>query len=115
MAQLYPALCLLLALPTHGYVNPRPSLVRRSAFVGPAASPRQPLAIARNRRPITTSDGQQHVLFASTTDSVDASMSGGTASSSAPLGESGDWTAYLDESKGLIYYFNPRTGESKCK
>lgn len=25
----------------------------------------------------------------------------------------GDWSAYLDESKGLIYYFNPKTGESR--
>ena len=31
------------------------------------------------------------------------------------LGTSGDWSAYLDESKGLIFYFNPKTGESTCK
>lgn len=39
----------------------------------------------------------------------------GEAPSTAPgaLGTSGDWSAYLDESKGLIYYFNPRTSESK--
>ena len=29
-----------------------------------------------------------------------------------PLATSGDWSAYLDETKGLIYYFNRRTGES---
>jgi hypothetical protein len=29
-----------------------------------------------------------------------------------PLATSGDWSAYLDESKGLIYYFHRRTGES---
>ncbi|KAL7481777.1 hypothetical protein ACHAW6_007452 [Cyclotella cf. meneghiniana] len=29
-----------------------------------------------------------------------------------PLSTSGDWSAYLDESKGLIYYFHRRTGES---
>ncbi|KAL3788386.1 hypothetical protein HJC23_009192 [Cyclotella cryptica] len=29
-----------------------------------------------------------------------------------PLSTCGDWSAYLDESKGLIYYFHRRTGES---
>ena len=38
-----------------------------------------------------------------------------SSSSSATLAVSGDWSAYLDESKGLIFYFNPQTGESKCK
>jgi len=48
-----------------------------------------------------------HVFFSSTTDGVDAS------SVPSALGTSGAWSAYLDESKGLIYYFNPSTGESK--
>jgi hypothetical protein len=39
------------------------------------------------------------------------------SSSAVPkaLGTSGDWSAYLDESKGLVFYFNPQTGESTCK
>ncbi len=30
-----------------------------------------------------------------------------------PLATAGDWSAYLDESKGLVYYFHRRTGESQ--
>ena len=38
-----------------------------------------------------------------------------TSSPPEALGTSGNWSAYLDESRGVVYYFNPRTGESRCE
>ncbi|KAL9189070.1 hypothetical protein ACHAXT_011560 [Thalassiosira profunda] len=106
----------LLAHPSQGYVAPRPLLpTTRSAFVGPAHFRRQTAT-----RPAVHVQRHGHALFSSATDVQNATdgVDNGTGRRSdvisAPeaLGASGDWAAYLDESKGLIYYFNPRTGES---
>eukprot|EP00569_Conticribra_weissflogii_P020337 CAMPEP_0171431328 /NCGR_PEP_ID=MMETSP0881-20121228/7184_1 /TAXON_ID=67004 /ORGANISM="Thalassiosira weissflogii, Strain CCMP1336" /LENGTH=763 /DNA_ID=CAMNT_0011951599 /DNA_START=29 /DNA_END=2320 /DNA_ORIENTATION=+ len=55
----------------------------------------------------------------STSDSATTSRSNYSSrspisfNSPQPLATSGDWSAYLDESKGLVYYFHRRTGESQ--
>ena len=41
------------------------------------------------------------------------SSSSDSADDNTALASVGDWSAYLDESKGLIYYFNRRTGDSQ--
>ena len=41
------------------------------------------------------------------------SNSSDSADDNTALASVGDWSAYLDESKGLIYYFNRRTDESQ--
>ena len=63
---------------------------------------------------------QKYVLFSSTADQTQSGSDGvgGTSASSrtqsfAPLASAGYWSAYLDESKGLLYYFNSRTGKSQ--
>jgi len=49
----------------------------------------------------------------SNNDSIDGISSPSNNQSPAPLASVHDWSAYLDESKGLIYYFNRRTGRSQ--
>ena len=71
---------------SNSYVHPLPpSVVSR------------PTAVRRQTRPRALS-----LLFS-------------TSSPPEALGTIGNWSAYLDESKGLVYYFNPRTGESRCE
>jgi hypothetical protein len=56
------------------------------------------------------SAGRPHAVGASRpTHGFDSSL----FASLDPLGSEGEWTAYLDEdTTGLVYYFNGRTGES---
>lgn len=59
-----------------------------------------------------------HALSAYQTQNGSDSIGGTSAtsttqSSPAPLASADDWSAYLDESKGLLYYFNHRTGKSQ--
>jgi hypothetical protein len=44
--------------------------------------------------------------------SAPSRLSAAPSAQPQPLSTCGDWSAYLDESKGLIYYFHRRTGES---
>ena len=46
-------------------------------------------------------------------DQTQSSNSSDSSDDNTVLSSVGDWSAYLDESKGLIYYFNRRTGESQ--
>lgn len=76
---------------------------------------------------LTTSDGfvlnsrRAHVVTSSSRVnrhvvrrySQTQSNSSDSADDNMSLASVGDWSAYLDESKGLIYYFNRRTGESQ--
>ena len=70
---------------------------------------------------VTPSSNNNVVLYSSAidqtqnnSDSVDAtSTSSNNNQSPAPLATTDDWSAYLDESKGLLYYFNRRTGKSQ--
>lgn len=50
-------------------------------------------------------------LFSSADDN--AFTSSNNNPSPEPLSTAGDWSAYLDESKGLLYYFHHRTGLSQ--
>lgn len=100
----------LLICQSNGYIIHRSPLlpVTRSCFTGLPQCYRS-LSVLRRA-----------VSFSSTTTSLNNSKDvGGTSGSLAPyptaLGTAGDWSAYLDESKGLIYYFNPKTGESRCE
>ncbi|KAL3806229.1 hypothetical protein ACHAXA_008671 [Cyclostephanos tholiformis] len=65
--------------------------------------------VVRHRRQTRPPRASPHVMYLSSTSSSSSS------SSSPPeaLGTCGNWSAYIDESKGLVYYFNPRTGESR--
>ena len=72
-------------LPGRGSAPPSTTLVQRHGKVSSSPSPRR-------------TSHSQTLLF----------------SLPRPLGIEGDWTAYLDEeSTGLIYYFNGKTGESR--
>ena len=51
----------------------------------------------------------RHVFFST----IDDSSTSSSTQSPAPLATVDDWSAYLDESKGLLYYFNRRTGKSQ--
>jgi len=70
---------------------------------------------------ITASSKNRDVLYSSAidqtrnnnSDNVDVISSSSNNQSPAPLATVDDWAAYLDESKGLIYYFNRRTGRSQ--
>ena len=79
----------LLILPVNGYIIP----------------------IVHHRR-FTSGRVGYPILYSSIKNDNDVSSA--TAVPKA-LGTSGDWSAYLDESKGLVFYFNPKTGESTCK
>ena len=79
----------LLILPVNGYIVP----------------------IVHHRRSISRV-GYHPILYSSIKNDNDVSSA--TAIPKA-LGTSGDWSAYLDESKGLVFYFNPKTGDSTCK
>ena len=98
MSGVFAVLCHHLAVPATGYISYGPSsLYPRSAFIG-----RQTSTV---HRPIIRS-----ALFSSTAEADlynstgildDSSLSGDVPlSSPAALGTSGDWAAYLDESKG---------------
>ena len=79
----------LLILPVNGYIIP----------------------IVHHRQSISGRVGYHPILYSSIKNDNDVSS---TAVPKA-LGTSGDWSAYLDESKGLVFYFNPKTGDSTCK
>ncbi|KAK1747589.1 hypothetical protein QTG54_001552 [Skeletonema marinoi] len=57
----------------------------------------------------------QNVLYSNTVDQTQSSSDSVSSNtqSPAPLASVDDWSAYLDESKGLLYYFNRRTGKSQ--
>eukprot|EP00985_Skeletonema_marinoi_P001433 scaffold570_cov136-Skeletonema_marinoi.AAC.24 len=57
----------------------------------------------------------QNVLYSNTVDQTQNSSDNVSSNSQspAPLASVDDWSAYLDESKGLLYYFNRRTGKSQ--
>eukprot|EP00984_Skeletonema_dohrnii_P000597 scaffold190_cov109-Skeletonema_dohrnii-CCMP3373.AAC.6 len=57
----------------------------------------------------------QNVLYSNTVDQTQNSSDSVSSNSQspAPLASLDDWSAYLDESKGLLYYFNRRTGKSQ--
>ncbi|KAL7544889.1 hypothetical protein ACHAWF_008265 [Thalassiosira exigua] len=114
----------LLPAPVGGYVAPIPPSRSRGAFANPSRpSPRAPRPIfprAPSPRDLALSSSATGVQNATEArvdgESTPATTPPSSSSSSSPpaaLGTSGDWSAYLDETKGLVYYFNPRTGESR--
>ena len=138
-------LCHLIILLSILTTNSLPSVSRRTFGVGvPAASCSRQTSTSKvmvhhNHHPIIhRTQHNKIILFSASmvtdvrnsTDSVESTSSSymssedNVAESSSSLtmnavpkalGTSGDWSAYLDETKGLIFYFNPLTGESKCQ
>ncbi len=107
----------LLSFPSNGYTCYPSHLksINRACFARLPLSTRNPQV----PRPLPRSA----VKISSTTSRNNANDNASTTSSIVPnapsslptaLGVEGDWSAYLDESRGLIYYFNPKTGESRC-
>eukprot|EP01082_Thalassiosira_pseudonana_P007917 g6951.t1 g6951 contig23:1543955-1546931(-) len=99
---------LLTALPTSAFVPP--SFPRQQISSTTSSSP----ASSRCAQDTSSFYSSSAVLLSSTKDNLEATAIETLPSFSAPqpLASSGDWSAYLDESKGLIYYFHRRTGES---
>jgi len=108
-----------LAFPSDGYITyPRTlRVVTRPCFAGLPES-------YRGRADTVKKYSSTYYLTSTSLNNANDSRS--TASSLATdkspassypsaLGTVGDWSAYLDESKGLIYYFNPKSGESRCE
>jgi hypothetical protein len=103
----------LLSFPSNSYINiSYPSHLK--PFINRASQcTRTNVQVPRCavKIPSTTTSRNNANDNASTTSSL---VPNAPSSFPTALGTDGDWSAYLDESKGLIYYFNPQTGESRC-